>query len=347
MIIRPVQADDRDRYDKVAGHPLQSWAWGDFRQATGLQIGRLGTFDEQGVMTGVLQATFSPIPVLGGTAGYIPRGPQPVSEHFPALRALAQQHNAIFIKLEPDVMYPLQENMAQEPFGDVRTLLAKEGAVPGRTLFAPNTFVIDLTPDEEVLSENCKSKTRYNIRLAKKNGVTVVEDTTQAGLEEYLKLLAETTDRQGFYAHDEAYFRKMWEIIEPTGMIRLLKAVWQGKTLAAWILFIWNGVAYYPYGASTRENREVMASSLLMWEAILFAKANGCRSFDLWGSLGLNPNPKDQWYGFHRFKEGFGAQLMQAIGTYDLVVNDPIYKVVTVANDWRWRWLRFKARLGK
>jgi lipid II:glycine glycyltransferase (peptidoglycan interpeptide bridge formation enzyme) len=62
-----------------------------------------------------------------------------------------------------------------------------------------------------------------------------------------------------------------------------------------------------------------------MWEAIRFGKKKGARLFDMWGSLGPDPDPKDPWYGFHRFKEGYGPTLVEFVGSYDLVVNPILY----------------------
>lgn len=346
MIIRPIPQDERERYDEVVKHPLQSWAWGEFRRVQGQKVERLGVFDDNGNLIEGLQVTFHDLPVIGGTVGYLPKGPQPNAYHFPALRDLGKKHGAVFIKLEPNVMYPAGE---QNYFNDTMKLLEENNARPGQALFTPYTFTLDLTPDPETIFENCKSKTRYNIRLARKKGVEIVEDTSEQGLEDYLRLLQETTDRQGFYAHDEQYFRTMWEHLgkQQTQMFRILKAMYEGKVISAWIIFLHNGVGYYPYGASSREHRDVMANNLLMWETLMLAKREGCTSFDMWGSLGPNPDPSHKWFGFHRFKEGYGATLMQSLGTHDLVLDFPKYTFFTLANKLRWAYLRTKARLSK
>ncbi|MBP9819450.1 peptidoglycan bridge formation glycyltransferase FemA/FemB family protein, partial [Candidatus Woesebacteria bacterium] len=102
---------------------------------------------------------------------------------------------------------------------------------------------------------------------------------------------------------------------------------------------------YYPYGASRSLHRDVMASNLLMWEMIKFGKAQGCTTFDMWGSLGPEPNEKDPWFGFHRFKKGYGGDLMEFLGTYDLVVDPPLYKIFNIGENLRWKWLKFRLKL--
>lgn len=344
MIIRTVGPQEKQQFDAVATHPLQSWAWGEFRRATGVHVARTGVFSDAGKMVQGMQVTFHPIPLLGGNAGYFPKGLQPTEETLLALKDLGKNNNAVFIKLEPNLQFPAGKT---EYFQDVEQLLHENDAVPAQALFTPYSFVMDLTPDVETLLANCQSKTRYNIRLAQRKGVEIVEDTTEAGMEEYITLLEETTQRQNFYAHNGAYFRTMWKTLGDSGMMHILKARYENKTLAVWVLFLFNGVGYYPYGASSRDHKDVMASNLMMWEALQFAKAHGCTSFDMWGALGPKADPQDKWYGFHRFKEGYGAPLMQSLQTHDLLVNPPLYQIFKLGNSLRWSYLRLRAKLGR
>jgi lipid II:glycine glycyltransferase (peptidoglycan interpeptide bridge formation enzyme) len=213
-------------------------------------------------------------------------------------------------------------------------------------LFTKYTFLLDLTLPEEVLFKNLNSKTRYNTRLAQKKGVQIVEDSSQSGLDIYLKILSETTSRQGFYAHSPDYFQKMWDQLGSFGAMRIFNAVYQQKVLVSWIVFVFKDTLYYPYGASVREHREVMASNLMMWEVIRFGKQVGCTKFDMWGSLGPEPDPKNPWAGFHRFKEGYGGTLMEFVGTYDLVLSPALYSIFRKLDGLRWKFLRLKKKIG-
>jgi lipid II:glycine glycyltransferase (peptidoglycan interpeptide bridge formation enzyme) len=164
-------------------------------------------------------------------------------------------------------------------------------------------------------------------------------------MEQYIEVLEETTKRQGFYAHSPEYFRKMWRLLGNSGLLHIFTAVYEGKVLSVWILFILNGVLYYPYGASRNEGREVMPNNLMMWEMIRFGKRKNCHTFDMWGSLGPDPNPKDPWYGFHKFKKGYSGILMEFIGTYDLVIDSALYPLFRIADNVRWTYLRLRAKL--
>lgn len=342
MIIRALRDEERPLYNKVVQHPMQSWEWGEFRKKTGLTVERIGVF-EGSTLVSAFQLTFHPIPHIGKTAGYFPKGIMPDEEQLDVLRQLGKKHNALFIKLEPNVAQTVGTPSGHD---QIARFLVENGAVPGRPLFTKYTFQLDLTKSVDTLFNNLKSKTRYNVNVAIKKGVEIYENSTAEGMEQYIEILEETTKRQGFYAHSPSYFRMLWGTLGNSGMLRIFSAVYNGQILVSWIMFVFNGKLYYPYGASRAVHRDVMASNLMMWEMIQFGKNNDCEVFDMWGSLGPEPNSKDPWYGFHRFKEGYGGKLVEFIGTYDLVLNPLLYKVFRVVEDWRWKWLRLRARVG-
>ena len=182
------------------------------------------------------------------------------------------------------------------------------------------------------------SKTRYNIRLAGKKGVTVKEDNSDKAFERYLELTGETVSRQGFYAHSEKYHRLMWQILKKAGIAHLLTASYQDEIITTWILFAWKKFLYYPYGASTEKHKEVMANNLMMWEAIKFGKKLGLTTFDLWG--------REEGKGFTKFKEGYNPKVIEFLGTWDLVINKPLYAIYKVAEWIRWPTLKLAATFG-
>lgn len=343
MLIRNIRPEEKDLYNRVVNHPIQSYEWGEFRKKTGQEIERIGFFDA-GQLKKAMTVTFHQLPFFNKNVGYFPKGFKPDEEQISTLQQLSKKHDAIFIKLEPAVTKDLDQNHQDHP--SIK-FLQNYQVEEGRSLFTPFTFYLDLTLSEEELMAKMSSKTRYNTRLAIKKGVTVVEDSSKQGLEDYLKILEETTKRQAFYAHSPDYFRHMWEIFKDSNIMHILKASYEGQVLVVWILFVFNNVLYYPYGASSSQHREVMASNLIMWEAIRFGQKQKCQLFDMWGALGPNPDPKDPWYGFHRFKRSYGGKLVEHIGTYDLVDNYPMYKIYNLAENWRWKFLRFKKKLIK
>jgi lipid II:glycine glycyltransferase (peptidoglycan interpeptide bridge formation enzyme) len=174
-------------------------------------------------------------------------------------------------------------------------------------------------------------------------------DNTEEGLSSFLKLNRETNTRQKFYTRPDWHFQEMKKLFnqpqthDPKQLImHLLTAKYNGKTLVAWIIFIFKDTLYYPYGASSSENREVMASNLMMWETIKIGKQLGLKKFDMWGALGPNPNQKDPWFGFHNFKERYGPEHIEFVGSYDVIVKPKMYQVYKITNKLRWLYLKLK-----
>ena len=311
-------------------HPLQSSEWGEFRKKTGVRV----------VFTDNLLLTIHPIPHTKYNIGYVPKGPDVNQKMLNELLDLGERENCIFIQLEPNI----------EKTND-KIYKFKNLEPSSRPLLTKYTFILDLTLSEEEILKNMHPKTRYNIRLAEKKGVKIIEDNSDKSFEEYLRLTKETTKRQKFYAHDENYHKKMWETLRVNKeninnreklTAHLLKADYNNETLATWILFVLGDTLYYPYGASSTSHREVMASNLIMWEAIKFGKKLGLKKFDLWGALDKNPDTKDPWYGFHKFKEGYGAKHIEFLGSYDFIIRKNLYFVYTVLNNIRWLILKLK-----
>lgn len=345
MITRDINSADRSAFNRAAGHPLQAYEWGEFRQKTGLRVVRKGVFDGK-KLTLPISVTIHPLPG-GYTLGYFPKGPMPDEAQIEVLRSIGRENNSILIKLEPNVGSKIDETEIEvHAWESIDQFLRKRGARPGRPLFTKHTFQLDIKPSEPELLKNMHPKTRYNIRLAERKEVKIIADNSQAAFDWFVKLLfEETVTRQGFYAHTPDYFKTMWQILQPAGVAHLLRAEFEGRVLAVFMVFVFNDVIYYPYGASTREAKSVMAPNLLMWELIKFGKNRGCKMLDMWGALGPQPNTHDPWYGFHRFKAGYGGKLIEFLGTYDLVLKPQLYPAYRAADSLRWTALRAKAKL--
>jgi len=310
---------------------------------------RLGIFDKDEMVDGC-QVLFRPIPHTSWVVGHSLRGRMPDKDLISALSDLAIEEKAVFIKLEPDYIVRRWSNekgkVVQPPIVNEAVDFSKFGLVQDpKSLYDPHSFELDLTLSEDDLLANMHAKTRYNIRLAEKKGVEVKVESNEKGLEKFLNLFADTLKRQKFYFHSPEYFRQLWPIFHKAGMVDILTAEYQGKTLSAWILFNFKDRLFYPYGASSSENREIMSSNLICWQAICFGKEKGLKKFDLWGGLGPDADSNHPWYGFHRFKLGYGPDLIDYAGSWDLVNNDMLYSGVKIANKLRWQYLNLRKKL--
>ena len=324
---REVTIEYKSQFNRLASHSLQSWEWGEFRQKTGLEVIRLGRYEKDKLVE-TAQITIHPLPFTDFTIGYLPKGGVPSSEMLEKLVEVGKKYKCIFIKLEPNVEkdnWKLPACRQGREIGNWKFNLVSSP----HPLFTRYTFQLDLTKSEETLLKAMHPKTRYNIKVAQKNGVAVMEDNSEEAFNNYLKLMTETTIRQKFYAHNKNYHRLMWETLRSTKIAHLFTAVYPKENkryvLAAWILFLFNGCLYYPYGASSVLFKNVMASNLMMWEIIKFGKNNNAKLFDMWGALGFDADPKDSWYGFHKFKQGYGPTLVELAGSFDLVINKNVY----------------------
>ena len=313
--------------DKISTHPLQTSAWTEFRRKWGNEV--LET--KYGILT------LHKLPLTNYKIGIFEKGPMPIETMIKDLIKIGKEKNLVFIKLEPN--YPVRrDGMKCADKNKAISLLTKYGAVPGKTVFTPTTFWIDLKPSEDELMKSFSGKTRYNIRLAEKHGVKVKEDNSDKAFKKYLELTAETVNRQGFYAHSRRYHKLMWEVLRKAGIAHLMTAMYKGEIITTWILFSWKNFLYYPYGASTEKHKEVMANNLMMWEAIKFGKKLGLTTFDLWG--------REEGKGFTKFKEGYRPHVIEFLGTWDLVINKPLYYLYRLAERIRWPTLKLVANFG-
>lgn len=342
MTVREVTEKERKAYDRVVTHVIQSWEWGEFRKKTGVEVVRLGEFDGN-KLKNAYQFTIHSVPHMKQKIGYLPKGPMPTRVMVDGLSRIANERKIAYIKLEPDV------EVSRLKTNDKR--LMQLGLVRAKkSLFTKYNFVLDIAGSEEDILAKMHPKTRYNIRLAQKKGVEVYDSVEDRDFEIYLKLYFETTERQKYFGHTQQYHRLAWETLKKAGMARVMIARYQKPgtrdkvPLVAWMLLDFGDTLYYPYGGSSDLHRDVMASNLVAWETIKLGKKLGLKSFDMWGALGPEPDTKDPWFGFHRFKAGYGAKHVEYIGSFDLVINPMYYRVLNAADKLRWIALRAKTR---
>ena len=302
-------------------HLLQTGEWGELKSAFGWKPVRVIS-ENVGV-----QILFRKLP-LGFTVGYIPKaviGNQLSSEQlWKEIDSVCRKNKTIFLKIE------LDQWEDETPITNYQLPISLHNIQP------PRTIIVDLTSDEETILARMKQKTRYNIRLAEKKGVTV---RAWDDIESFHKMMLVTGGRDGFGVHSLEYYRRAYELFHPKGMCEILVAEYDGKPLAALFVARNGNRAYYLYGASTDEERNRMPTYLLQWEAMKWAKSRGCDEYDLWGvpdedeaTLESNFESRhDGLWGVYRFKRGFGGELKRAAQALDRVYNPLLY----------WAYLKF------
>jgi lipid II:glycine glycyltransferase (peptidoglycan interpeptide bridge formation enzyme) len=204
-----------------------------------------------------------------------------------------------------------------------------------------STIHIDLSGDDEAILGRMKQKWRYNIRLAERKGVTVREGAA-ADLPAIQRLMDVTSTRDGFGVHNDAYHAAATELFGPPGMMTWLLAEHEGRLLAAIAVFALGKMAWYMWGASSDEDRNLMPNHAAQWAAMRWARARGCTLYDLWGipdEVGAAPDAyrePESWgqgglWGVYRFKQGFGGRVIRYTGAWDMPLSRPAYALYRLA----------------
>ena len=311
-------------------HLLQTTTWGELKSAFGWMA--------QPVQTGTCgaQILFRRLP-LGWTIAYIPKGPVGVGwqQLWPEIDRACRLRRAIFLKVEPDCWET----------GSPQGALELPGFIPSLPIQPRRTVVIDLQGSEEDWLSRMKQKTRYNIHLAEKKGVTV---RPSEDLDGFQRLMEVTGRRDGFGVHAPGYYRRAFDLFIKQGHCVLLQAEFEGCLLAAIMIFASGRRAWYFYGASSDAERSRMPTYLLQWEGMRWAARHGCSEYDLWGIPDVDEvelerqftERSDGLWGVYRFKRGFGGQVVRSPGAWDRVYQPALYRF------YRW-WMKRRAGEGE
>lgn len=300
-------------------HLMQSVEWGKLKSGFGWKTQYLVNED-----CGA-QILFKRLP-FGFHIAYIPKGP--VGSNFgsllPELDRLCNQNRTIFALIEPDLFEPIQME-------DMQAQLEQFGK-PVEPIQPRRTLLIDLQKSEADIFGQFSQKTRYNIRLSSKKEIIVIQanDTTN-----FYRLMKTTGLRDGFGIHSLEYYRDVFRLFSGTNRCVLLEANYHGQTIAAMMAFFHGQRAWYLYGASSDIERNRMPTYLLQWEAIRWAKAHGCKTYDLWGVPDADANAlesgfthrSDGLWGVYRFKRGFNGQLVRSVGAWARIYNPVLYQL--------------------
>ena len=311
---------------------LQSWQWGEFQKKISSQVWRLGVLaDAELVASAVINIKDLPI---GKKYLYCARGPivalgtdkkEATRLLFGEIRRLAEQVGAMFLRFDPIEKF-LVSNLPDAPTGLKHLPLGQayggQAIIKTLDVQPSRTLILDLTKTADNLLKEMHQKTRYNINLAGKKGVTIVAgDKTR--FEEFWDLLDQTSDRDKFTPHGRSYYQAMVEL--QASPVKLFFAEYMGKPIATALVSFFGDTATYLHGGSSNQERNIMAPYFMHWHFIKLAQAQGQKYYDFHGI------DEDKWPGVTRFKKGFGGFEKNYPGTFDLVYDQgwySIYKMV-------------------
>ena len=228
----------------------------------------------------------------------------PVNNFTSYLKNLAKDNRSIFIKSEPH-----EDNIAQ-------LIVNADFKKSKKELQPKKTVILDLALGEDALLANTHHKTRYNIKVSERYGIVVEE---KKDVEPFIIMLNRTSKRDGFHTHPANYYRKLVSLSENKNNnqldTRLFVAEYNGKPAAAALILISSNIGYYLHGASDYNIRAVMAPYALHWHVIKFLKSKNIKQYDMWGI------DAKRWPGVTRFKLGWGGQVKEYPGAFDMVLS--------------------------
>ncbi|NCN07642.1 peptidoglycan bridge formation glycyltransferase FemA/FemB family protein [Candidatus Falkowbacteria bacterium] len=301
---------------------LQSWEWGIFQEVLGRHIFRVVLEDNSKIMA--LALVIKQPLKFGKSYFYLPRGPIVVNNElmadqqietleflFNEIKQIAQQEKAIFLRMDP----------AWRDNDDLKNILKDSGFIFSGQVQPKSTLILDLTKSEGDILKNMKSKTRYNIKVAEKNGVQI--DHGKKYFNDFWRLMEKTSDRNEITSYSKNYYKKLLEVLGESKKAELVVAKFENKVITANIVIKIGDWQVYLYGSSDYEYRSKMAPYLLQWQTIITAKEAGCKYYDFWGV------DAEKWPGVTRFKIGFDEtrELTNYIGAWDEVYSSLWYNI--------------------
>jgi len=305
------------------GFMQTSW-WADFRTTVG--FGHFGAIlkDKNGIVGGAVVQKFSYS--SQNCLYYIQDGPVLPRDEFVAgevFRAILENIEARR-KAENETVSHLR---IEPRWQRLPSFVSGFRPIPPLTdiyLEARDTRCIDLRPSEAAILAQMKTKGRYNIRVAQRHGVTVVEDASDQGVADFQKIYDVMATRQGIRAKPPEYFQTLVSLLSSLHQGSVFFAEYQGLRLAGAVVVYFGRRATYFFGASLESHRHVMAPYLLHFEIMRRAKALGHEWYDLWG-VAPEHEPDHPWSSISTFKRKFGGLEVNLVPTLDYVYDPTAY----------------------
>jgi len=316
----------RDKYEAYAKkHAFstihQSFAWGDFQR---MIPGRgeswiLGVMDDKDEFLGSALIYKNSLP-FNLSWLYCPRGPlfdfvdkEVFEKLMEGIKEIAKEEKAVFLRVDPPVEKDGKGLQYAEKF------LKEYKFKPAHAEFQPSTtLMIDLKQSEEEILAGMKQKGRYNIKVARKKGVTVRKsDGSEKDYQDFYNLLKDTASRDKFAAHDKDFYVNMMEALGDNAEMFLAEK--GAKVIAGIIVTYFGDTATYYFGASGNEYRNLMAPYLLQFHAIKAAKEKGQAWYDFLGIAPENAGNDHPLFGVTEFKKKFGGKVVDFMKAKEFV----------------------------
>lgn len=294
---------------------LHSWSWGEFHKRQNQVIARFGVYDGATLIAVALFITINARrgkfllcphgPVLSASHAGSPLASEIITSLTAFIRPFAIKHECDFVRICPLFMDSL----------DQRAHFERAGYRDAPIHMHPElSWMLDITPPAEDIMAGMRKTTRYGIRKAEKDGVTIEMSERPEDVERFYKVYEDTVDRQHFTPFSRAYLKTEFETFLADKSVSWFFAVYHGsasspqdaETISAAMIIFSGQSGYYHHGASIQKYAKIPASYLLQWKAIQEAKKRGCTLYNFWG-VSPEDKPNHPWAGLSLFKKGFGG----------------------------------------
>jgi lipid II:glycine glycyltransferase (peptidoglycan interpeptide bridge formation enzyme) len=308
-------------------HLVQTKDWSDFKNV-------YGTISQY---SGGVFYTLHKIPILNKYYAYCPKV-NPFDIDFTNLKIELKKEKVIAINFDsPNIFLDAENNLkAVKIFEDNLCISANKKTYPDATV------MLDISKDPEELLKNFHTKHRYNLNLAKKKNLTVCFDINEKTINEFYYLQKITSKRQGYLVKDFEYYNVLINYFNKKSKCLLTTCYVDEQPISAWLFLIHEDQAYYVYGGSDENFKNLYPSTLVLWESILQLQKKNIKNLDLFGACFDLNNEKDSYYGFTIFKLRFGGTHKKYIPSYDLVLSPVYYLIFNIAQKIRWTLLKLK-----
>ena len=286
--------------------------------------------EEKGKITAAMMLLFEKISKTNTTLMYAPRGPvcdiydiKTVEKLIQEAEPLAKKYNAFVLKLDPQVLYDDKLNQMYQEAG-FKT--SGKNPSPDTVIQPTHNMVLQIAgKTEDEILKSFSEKTRYNVRLSKRKGVTVRFSREEEDLKTFYEIYKITTVRDKIGCRPYEYFKRMLEAYDENHL-RIYIAEHEGDKLSAAIATNFGKELFYVYGASSNEKRNLMPNYAMQWEMIKWGIETNCNTYNFGGLLSLNMDN-----GLYKFKVGFCGKdgVEEYIGEIDKVYKKGMYFMYT------------------
>lgn len=325
------------------------------------------------------------------------------------IKKWAKKKNAIFIKIDPYVMYKEHDlNGDLVPNGIDNSDVVDNLKSLGYRHFGFNLMQDTLQPrwmhtitvenrSLDDIMKDFESKTRHILRKNEKLGVKTRE-ITRDEIKLFKDIMQHTGERRNFIDRPLSYYENMWDTLHDSGILKILiaevdfdeeientkaeieklkfvinereemfnnktvhmnesryktnqkndedeieklknniekyksmKKEYGAKPVLGGVLFlIYGNEVLSLFGGSRKELMSFQSAYTILFEGIKYAVEHGYATYNFYGITG-DFSESNPLLGLYLFKKGFGGQVVELIGEFDLIISKWYYHLYKIA----------------